>query len=234
MPRPATTRLSGIAYHLGRDAVVAVTYAAVVVGGLFVVALALQPTGGLRTAFDRVMELVTPGEVFPGLGLLLVLLISSFPAGLHWQRAVRAMRALPIAPVQLVALLLAVPLWRWLAFWAIGLALTAIAGRVTAPFPLDVLLALTGICALIQATSFRWSGARPTLLISVVIVALLIVSAVLSVLGEIAVTAASLGLSLAMITGLLTLAAAALMNYHTLTRRAATYQRPVTAEASPI
>jgi hypothetical protein len=226
--------LSGVAYHLVRDAAVAIAYAAVVVSGLFVVAFALQPTGGLRPALDRVVDSVASGDAFPALGLLLLLLISSVPAGLHWQRAVRLMRVLPMKPAYLVALLLAVPLWRWVAFWLLGFVLKALAGRPGGLFPLDGLLALTGIAALMQAISFRWSGARPAALIAIVTVGLIIASTALSVMGEIAATAAGLGISLATTTAMTTLGAAALLDYHTLTRRTATFRRPVTAGVTPI
>jgi hypothetical protein len=215
-----------MAYVLWRDGVVSLVYAALVVALVLVMSWFERPAGASAT-LDRAAFVLfpRPGEFFGRSGWL-VLMFSCFPGGLMWPAVLRHVRTLPISTSQIIALLMAVPLARWLAVWAILAMLFALDGRAPARLGLDVLTAFTGIGALMQAIGLRWNDIRRTWVLAVTVAATLAAGVVVERLFPAIVAAAvGLGLPAPALVGLVSIAAAFVLHYDTLTRRSSTYRR---------
>jgi hypothetical protein len=226
-PTASRTPITGIALVLWRDAVVSVTYAALVVGAVLLVWW-FQSPAGISVTLDRIAYVLfpRPGEFF-GRSAWLVLLFSCFPAGLFWYGILRHVRTLPISTMQIIGLLLAIPLSRWLAVWLIVAMLFALDGRAPARFGPDTLAAFTGIAALMQAGGLRWNNVRrPWMLLMVVFTGLVAIPLGQQFFPAVVAFAERFGLSAPAFVGLVSIAAACLLHYDTLTRRSATYRLP--------
>ena len=220
-------RITGIAYVLWRDAVVSLVYAALVVSFVLLMSWLERPAGASAT-LDRAAFVLfpRPGEFFGRSGWL-VLVFSCFPGGLLWPAILRHVRTLPISTPRIIALLVAIPLSRWLAVWAVLAMLFAVDGRAPARLGLDVLAAFIGIAALMQAIGLRWNHVRRTWMLAAAVVATLTAGVFVErFFPAVAAAAAGFGLSAPALAGVLSIAAACLLHYDTLTRRSSTYRLP--------
>ena len=223
-PRP---RLTGVRYLLWRDAAISLVYAGTVMAVLAALSVVTE-TGGPSAHIRRVTLSVMPGpgEPLSRLGWL-VLLLSCAPAGLLWQNALRHVRALPLSAFQVSALLAAVALSRWLAFWLLAALLASLDSSVSVVFRPDALLAFVGIGSAVQAAGLRWTGTSPArLIIGASVTAGLVIGGSIWLADVLPAAAAAVGASPWTFVGLITLASAVLLNLHTLTRRSATFRRP--------
>ena len=228
-------RLTGVSYVLMRDAQVSFAYAALVIGTLLVLGVLPDPADGLSAHITYAADSVVPGTgEFFGRSLWLMLLFSCCPGGVQWQRVLRHARTLPLSTTQLIALLVAVPLMRWLAVWLVLALLFVLDGRAPRPFAADTLLAFTAIPALMHAVGLGMNHSRTTTVLGVMFVGLVTVTLSLRFFAGIEEVAAALRLSMTALVGLVVLAAAVLLHYHTLTRRSATYRRPAAGYGVPV
>jgi hypothetical protein len=177
--RAATRRqMTGIGLVLWRDAVVALVYAAIVVGIVLVATWVERPAGVSATT------------------------------------------------MQVIALLVAIPLFRWLAVWSIVAILFALDGRAPARLGLDTLAAFTGIAAAMHAAGLRWNNIRRASMLMVILAGLVVAALGVQIFPAVTALAERLGLSPPAFVGLVTLAGACLLHYDTLTRRSVTYRLP--------
>jgi hypothetical protein len=132
--------------------------------------------------------------------------------------------------MQTNALLLSVPLARWLACWMVASAVLfgagLLGGHVFSMPRIDSLLAFTGVTAVSHAIQLRWAPARRSP--SFGLIMLVAAAFVMALLNGLLVPLETVARALTMITpfrvGLVTVAAAAALNYDSLTRRGATYR----------
>lgn len=210
-----------------RNLSVIVTAYVVVAGGI---ALWSEPQPGMEALLREIRMLPFDQDSMPSHVVTAFLLLGFLGIGAGYSSTLhsdflhamtRALRALPIGTVRLLALLAAMPLLAWLTLCVMLLVIqTAVTGRLPGPVRYDVLLLFPALDMLARSLQFRW---RRDVLAWHFIVVLVVLSGVVAVVE---LTGARPTLStvrppiiVAAIVGLATL-----LNYLTLTRSRAPYR----------
>jgi hypothetical protein len=227
-------RFSGVRYFLWREAVLWLFVVVAALVGLYAILL----FGPARHAPSAIAELLEgfsqPLRSFPYVdgGWFPLLVVSCFPCfpPLPSRPSPRHLRTLPLSTSALNALVLAVPVVRWLTnCLVVGAMFVLLTGSIPQSFRWGVLLWFVAFTAFAHALQLRWVEPRrwfaAAVVVGLLIVTILARRTSVPILGAF-VVAYPLNVLLA---GGVALMGAALLNHSTLTRREAIY-RPAPLE----